>query len=798
MKNPAMHRLPIWVTLGIVLLAWLIQWQDYQAPENSFIRPIANLTYDWRVRQAVKWPSICASNLAVIYIDEDSLKSLALKGVTLPIPRQFHGQVIRELSRQGAKLVALDILFGEENRNESPVVMAVSEAKAYGLTPEEIARNTTRFTEQIKLLNGQTNREECFLVESDDFFAIQMRQGGHAVLAAEMAQNLIPPALFMTNAFALGDIAVQKDPDGSLRRIKAFRDGVIWNPTLAALAKENACVMLKTQIETNRCVFKKETGGDWIVPLDKQKRFEFKNLPGCPEALKKLPPIPAYSKIRAWNMGIVMAARELGLDLNHARVDLPAGHIVLTGTNGITRDIPVDQTGRLLINWSLPPDDQRLAKINYGSVLKMTEDYDYVARALRSVKMQWPGKYPFEGKLVVIGSSIIGSNMTDAGPTPVSPLTFFVSSHWNVANSIIMRQFIHPCKPLLGSFLILLMAAISAIMTWNLRVWMASTGVIFAALVYFGIATLLYVEWKFVAPIELPIAGGLLTHSSLLVCRVIGEQKERKRIRSVFAKLVSPNVVSELLGTDQLHFGGARREVSIYFADVRGFTEMTDLNQVRAEEFVREHQLSQAEADRYFDEQAREVLGTVNLYLSIIADMVKKRDGTLDKYIGDCVMAFWGAPTPNEKHAVACVKAAIDAQRAMSEINLKRSEENARREKENPARVAAGLFPLNPLSVLSLGSGINSGVVTVGLMGSQDHILNYTVFGREVNLASRLEGVSGRGRIIISEATHKLLLRDDPALAALCVEQPPVLIKGFRQAVKTFEVPWRVVTPTKI
>jgi class 3 adenylate cyclase len=99
------------------------------------------------------------------------------------------------------------------------------------------------------------------------------------------------------------------------------------------------------------------------------------------------------------------------------------------------------------------------------------------------------------------------------------------------------------------------------------------------------------------------------------------------------------------------------------------------------------------------------------------------------------------------------------------------------------------------LSVLSLGSGINSGVVTVGLMGSQDHILNYTVFGREVNLASRLEGVSGRGRIIISESTYRELQKEDAALAAACLEQPPVTVKGFRQPVNIYEVPWRLTKP---
>ena len=219
---------------------------------------------------------------------------------------------------------------------------------------------------------------------------------------------------------------------------------------------------------------------------------------------------------------------------------------------------------------------------------------------------------------------------------------------------------------------------------------------------------------------------------------------------------------------------------------------MTDLSQVKAEEYVARNNLAGEAAEKFYDEQAREVLSTVNLYLSSIADMVKKHNGTLDKYIGDCVMAFWGEPTPNERHALECVRSAIDSQRAIAELNEKRILENQRLELENQKAIQEGRPPLPLLSVLSLGSGINTGVMTVGLMGSDAHIYNYTVFGREVNLASRLEGVSGRGRIIISESTFADLQRDDPALAATCVEQPPVMVKGISKLVKNYVVPWQI------
>jgi len=237
--------------------------------------------------------------------------------------------------------------------------------------------------------------------------------------------------------------------------------------------------------------------------------------------------------------------------------------------------------------------------------------------------------------------------------------------------------------------------------------------------------------------------------------------------------------------------GGARRRITIFFADVRGFTEVTDRSRQRAEEFVAKRNLIGEEAELHFDAEAEAVLNTVNPYLSAVADVIKKHGGSLDKYIGDCVMAFWGAPGTNPRHATACVRAAVEAQRAVLEMNHQRQAENDRRVEENFRRTSASQEPLPMLDLLTLGSGINTGVVIVGMVGSEAHFMNYTVFGREVNLASRLEGASGRARILISEETHRELVRDDPELASLCREHPPLTLKGFRDVVKAYEVVWK-------
>jgi len=314
------------------------------------------------------------------------------------------------------------------------------------------------------------------------------------------------------------------------------------------------------------------------------------------------------------------------------------------------------------------------------------------------------------------------------------------------------------------------------------------------AAAYLAGATLVYIHYRYWMPMALPFVGTFAIMFAMQTAwRVVFEQAEQRRVKSVFSRMVSPNVMQEVLQAETLALGGARREITVLFADVRGFTEFTDKSQDKAAAYIAEHKLSAEAAEAYYDEQARETLNTVNTYLALVADQVKKHDGTLDKYIGDCVMAFWGAPTVVDTQALCCVRAAIDAQRAVFELNKLRLQENEKRELENMARAASGQTPRPLLPILLLGTGINTGLATAGLMGSEQHQFNYTVFGREVNLASRLESLSGRGRILISEHTYKSLLRDDHALASTCTALPDLQkLKGFGAAVKVYEVPWRV------
>jgi class 3 adenylate cyclase/CHASE2 domain-containing sensor protein len=723
----------------------------------DFFERLEWITYDLRAKTALHFPTPCATNLAFVSVEDSSIDAVLNGKVGLHFgllwPRQVYGRLIDELSTEGAKTVGFDVMFGE-------------------LRPDQQA--------PILMHNNQ-------LVDSDDYFAFELYHASNVLLA--ITPRVIPPPLFATNALALGDIMTEKDSDGVLRRVKAFRIYRRWHPYIQFFANPtNYDLDLEhAQVIPGQKIVLRQTGmtNTIEIPIDAQTNFSMADLLGSP-----LPPgIPekarAFTDEVVWHMGVILAARQLGLDLNKADMDLADSKIILRGANGVERTIPVDRDGYFYVDWQLTPDDPRLLRTPIENLLKQEE--------LRLEGQTNGLSDAFRDKLVVIGSAIEGNVLTDQGATPLENNTLLVSKHWNVANSIITNRFIHRTSLPMDLALIVMMGALTTLFTLYFhRAILGSAAVFVLLVVYVAITFFVYIHFRWWLPLVFPVGGAVLVeHLSLVTWRAVFEEGEKRRVKSVFSKIVSPDVVSELLKAEKLALGGARREVTVFFADVRGFTALTDEVQEAGAKFVREHHLDAAAAEAYLDESARETLKTVNTYLALVADTVITRGGTLDKYIGDCVMAFWGAPVANPKHAVGCVRAAIEAQRGIYNLNQQRREENERRSAENARLAAAGQMTRSLLPILSLGCGVNTGVVDVGLMGSETHQYNYTIFGREVNLASRLESVSGSARVIIGEATYRSLQRDDPALAATCVELPPVKVKGFHDEVKIYEVPWQ-------
>ena len=796
MKSKPANLVPLYITAAVLLFAVFLHIFSRKlatrgnANENDFgtgLEHLEALTYDSRAKIGAHFndPAYIADKMATLFFDdvavekvndgsfslayapaEDYASARKLYPRLWPWPRFIHGQIVRELTAQGAVGVGFDVLFPElaESREEESV-----------------------------------KDPELGTLTSDQFFAAEMARSERTILGVQ-EEDTVPAPLFLTNAADLASIASHSD-FAILRRVRPFHEVRVWHPKIREMVKALDSNLRRGEIKGDKVIIPNRSTEDaessvLEIPLNPNGTMKLTQsgdldigddpADNGPETEKP------FELKRVWNLGIALAARALDLDLENAEIS--KDKIALRGPDGLTRTIPLDGAGYFYIDWSI-----RYQDIKEG---KSPVYYGHLGEVLFQDKGRISGETnlnsKFEDRIVFVGSVASGNNMSDLGATPLEAQTPLVTKHLNIANSILMGRFVERMNLLVECLLIVVLGLISALLTWRTRVLVAAIAIAGLCLSYVAFTVWMYVDYRYWIPMVMPMFGGLiLPHFSLVTYRVMFEQKEQRRVRGIFSKIVSPDVVQELLSAERLALGGARRKMTVFFADVRGFTEFTDSTQEMAEDYVAKSNLSEAESRGYFDRIAAEQLATVNLYLATIADTIKTHQGTLDKYMGDCVMAFWGAPVRNEQHALCCVRAAIDSQRALYQLNQQRFAENENRKKENAARQAEGQPPLPLLPLLSLGTGINTGFATVGLMGSDATILNYTVFGREVNLASRLEGASGRGRILISEATFQDLQRDDPGLAATCVAQAPITPKGFRQAVRIFEVPWKPAETAK-
>ena len=241
-----------------------------------------------------------------------------------------------------------------------------------------------------------------------------------------------------------------------------------------------------------------------------------------------------------------------------------------------------------------------------------------------------------------------------------------------------------------------------------------------------------------------PLVICLISYLVITFFNFLFTELERRKVRNAFSQYMSPVMVEKLAQSNKsLKLGGERREMTFLFSDIRGFTAISE---------------------KYKDDpESLTVL--INSILTVLSDEVLDQDGTIDKYMGDCIMAFWNAPSEDPFHREKSIEAAFKMSEALNKLN-----ENLDRKGENK---------------LSIGIGINSGECIVGNMGSEKRF-DYTVLGDAVNLASRLEGQSGNYgmQIILGEETIKKISKHE----YLQFELDLISVKGKSEPTSIFTV----------
>ncbi len=417
----------------------------------------------------------------------------------------------------------------------------------------------------------------------------------------------------------------------------------------------------------------------------------------------------------------------LALSLIHQYLDRP--DLILNvadyGVEGIRlgrEEIPTDESGRLLVNYLGP-----------GNTFPHHSVCDVLAGRVKPET--------FRGKIVLVGATATG--IYDMRVTPHGSVYPGVEIHANVIDNILHRHFlIHSgWTRLLDVGAIVVMGLVMGIAIPRMK---ALGGIVlFLALMGAFVAgnTAIFIRYSLWLNLVYPLLTMIAIYLGIAVYRYVTEEREKKKIRGAFQYYLNASVVAEILkDPSKLKLGGDRRNLSVMFSDIRGFTSISE--KLSPEELVH----------------------LLNEYLTAMTDIVFKYDGLLDKYIGDAIMAEFGAPIDQPDHALRACRTGIGMIGELERLRKKWSAEGR--------------------PEVAIGVGINTGDMVVGNMGSQMRF-DYTVMGDSVNLASRLEGANKEygTMILISESTHERV-RDE----LFCREIDAVRVKGKERPVRIFEL----------
>ena len=412
---------------------------------------------------------------------------------------------------------------------------------------------------------------------------------------------------------------------------------------------------------------------------------------------------------------------------------IPFEKVAVNATEGVRlsgkRYIPTDYHGRSLIYY-------------YGP------SFTFKNFSISDIIEGKVGAEQLRGKIVLVGATAMG--IYDLRVTPFSPAMPGVEKHANIIASILEQRFLQKA-PLHTNIIILVLSGL--FISFFVGRFKASISLLFTFCIVICLISLSYYlfayrgVWIYVAYPSITI---LLIFANGTAYSHAVEETYARKIKAMFSSYVTERVVNELIRNPGMaKLGGERKNVTILFADVRGFTSFSESH------------------------SPEEVVPILNEYLGAMTDIIFKWEGTVDKFMGDAIMAFWGAPMKQDNHAELAVKCSLHMLAKLRELQEKWK--------------AEGKPPLDA------GIGINTGDVIVGNIGAEGRKMDYTVIGDHVNLASRVEALTRKynANILITEFTMYAITKAIEEgrighIEATGLEK--VIVKGKENAVGIFEI----------
>lgn len=437
---------------------------------------------------------------------------------------------------------------------------------------------------------------------------------------------------------------------------------------------------------------------------------------------RKVPLFIEYAGRIYPSLGAVLAFEYLGIDYKKVKIIKKRNEIVFD-IDGL--QIPTSLKSELFVNYAGP--DTVFRQVSLYKVIEagMNGDKEFLSQ--------------FKNAVVIIGPT--ARSLGDLGPNPFSEKSPNVFIHANVFNTIVSHNFIRPVSWRIQLLILIILSMIVGISGFITKFYNSLLLTISILIAYFAFSFLSFTQflrWFYNAE---PAISILLCYISSVTFLTIQENKQKQQIRSMFEKYVDASVVDKLIENPELMaLGGEERELTILFSDIQGFTTMS--------EKLTPHQL----------------VTLLNELLDELSMIIFKNKGTIDKYIGDAIMAFWGAPVPDENHAYNACVTALEMQEKLRELREK--------------------WKKLGRPEIKMRIGINTGKVIVGNMGSKVKF-NYTVIGDDVNLASRLEGANKEygTSIMIGESTYEKV-KDKVIVRELDL----LVVKGKTEPVRVYEL----------